>query len=187
MKSQPNLKLIALLLPDSLSDQVKKEQLFIANSWGPKRTLRTPPHITLIPPISVTDAEEDQLQNLAEKISKVVRSFTLQLNGYGSFKPKVIFIRPEDSPELNDLQITWRKGLLATMPQVLDQYPERPYHPHLTLAHRDVTPEQFKNIWNYYAQQEYKASFKVDNFWILRHETNQWMPENKFNFGNHNL
>ena len=187
MKPQPNLKLIALLLPDSLSDQVKKEQRFIANTWGPKRALRTPPHITLIPPISVTDAEENSLLKSAEKISKEFCYFRLQLDGYAAFKPKVIFIHPEESPELNDLQAAWRRELLATMPYILDQYPERPYHPHLTLAHRDVTPEQFKKIWDHYAHQEYTASFKVDSFWILRHETNQWRPEKEFNFGNHKL
>jgi len=180
MNKPPTLKLIALLLPESLSDQVKKEQLFIANAWGPKRALRTPPHITIIPPISVTDAEENSLLELADQISNIAHSFTLHLHGYGSFKPKVIFIHAEDSKELNGLQTSWRKELLATMPHVLDQYPERPYHPHLTLAHRDVTPEQFKRIWAHYVEQNFSAAFEAKSFWILEHNQNGWEPEREF-------
>ena len=180
MNLPANLKLIALLLPGSLSDQVKKEQLFIANTWGSKHALRTPPHITVIPPISVNDDEEKSLLKIAEKISKVIHPFTLQLDRYDSFKPRVVFIHPEDSIELNDLQVVWRRELLASIPHVLEKYPERPYHPHITLAHRDVTPEQFKKIWMHYAEQKFSSSFGVKSFWILKHNRNGWEPEKEF-------
>lgn len=187
MKPQPNLKLIALLLPDSLSDQVKKEQFFIAKTWGPKHALRTPPHITLIPPISVTDAEENSLQELADKISKSVHSFTLHLHGYGSFRPKVIFIHAEDSTDLNELQTLWRKELLTTMPHVLDQYPERPFHPHVTLAHRDMNAVQYKVIQEYYSGKNFFAEIVIKNFYILKHCPDGWEKEKAFYFNNARL
>ena len=180
MKQLQNLKLIALLLPGSLSEEVKKEQLFISITWGSKHALRTPPHITIIPPLSVTDTEEKSLLTIAEKISENIQPFTLHLDGYRSFKPKVVFMHVETSPELNDLQVVWRKELLSTMPHVLDQYPERPYHPHITLAHRDVTPEQFKKIWTHYAEQKFSTSFEVKSFCILKHNQNGWGPDREF-------
>ena len=60
MNQQSQLKLIALLLSETISQQVKKEQLYISKTWGPKHALRTPPHLTIIPPIDVTPGEEDE-------------------------------------------------------------------------------------------------------------------------------
>jgi 2'-5' RNA ligase len=177
-----NLKLIAILLPDTISQQVKKEQLFIAKTWGPKHALRTPPHITIIPPLSTTDAEEISLLKIGEKICATSQAFILDLDKYDAFQPRVVFIHTKDSPGLNALQATWRKELLSTLPHALDRYPERPYHPHITLAHRDVKPEQFKKIWAHYAEQEYATSFEVNRYWMLRHEKSGWIPEKEFHF-----
>ena len=182
MNQQSQLKLIALLLPDAISQHVKNEQQFIAKTWGPKHALRTPPHITIIPPLSVTDDEEKSLLKIGEKIRQSTHVFTLHLDQYDTFKPRVVFIHLSDSSELNVLHDLWRKDLMKIMPHLMDRYPERPYHPHITLANRDVTPDQFKKIWAHYAEKTYTASFQINTFWILNHEHHGWVKEKEFQF-----
>ena len=174
------LQLIAVLPPDEVSTLVRQQQQHIATLWGPKHALRTPPHITLIPPIAVTETERDVLWKCAERISKKTTSFPLHLDGYSAFKPHVIYIRITESNELNQLYTLWRTELMALMPHVLEKYPDRPYHPHMTLAHRDVTPDQFRKIWAYYAEKEFQASFVVDRFWVLRHTKEGWEKERDY-------
>jgi len=162
--------------------QVLRKQEFIASHFGSKHALQTPPHITIIPPIAIPADEESIIRKLAEKISQLSKPFTLEINGYGSFRPRVVFMRVLDSALLTKLHFDWRKELNQALPHTLDKYPERPYHPHMTLAHRDVTPIQFKNIWNHYRDLEYKTEFEVTGFWILKHNQSGWQKEIDFNF-----
>lgn len=168
------LKLVAILPPASIADRVRQEQQYIALHFGPKHALRTPPHITLIPPLPVTPAETSLLSTLAEKISHRCKPFPLQLDGFGAFTPRVIYIHSHASPALEELHKLWRSELMLQMPHLLAKYPERPYYPHMTLAHRDVTPEQFRKIWAHYSEQKFHASFEVDRFWVLRHTQKGW-------------
>jgi 2'-5' RNA ligase len=83
---------------------------------------------------------------------------------------------------LQDLYRQWRVLLERGTPQLLRKFPDRPYHPHLTLAHRDVTPEQFRPIWNHFKDKSFDASFEVTGFWILNNTTSGWEPETEFQF-----
>ena len=177
-----HLKLIAILPPEPVFSEVRKEQEFIATTWGPEHALRTPPHITIIPPISVESNDIGLLYGMADMIAYSESPFKMQLRDYGSFKPKVIFINPIISNELNELYELWHQALLAKMPRVLDKYPERTYHPHITLAHKDVTREQYDKIWKYYTRKEYRVAFPVNNFCILEYKTKEWVIEKQYSF-----
>lgn len=175
-----NLKLIALLPSAEISATVRGEQQYIADEFGPKHALRTPPHITIIPPIQLDGTEEKQLWKIAGAVALESKSFQIKLNGYGTFRQGVVFINMSVPEELTALYKSWRKQLMASMPHVLNKYPDRPYHPHLTLAHRDVTPQQFKEMWKYYADRKYKSTFEVNSFWVLKHVGKGWEKEKEF-------
>lgn len=176
------LKLIAILVPEPIRSQVVAEQHHIAIEWGPKHALRTPPHLTIIPPLSVDDKTDEILRDIAITVVQRTTPFNLQLHGYGAFKPRVVFIQPGESDALQDLYRQWRVLLERSTPQLLRKYPDRPYHPHLTLAHRDVAPEQFRPMWNHYKDKSFEASFDVSGFWILNNTTSGWEPETEFQF-----
>ncbi len=176
------LKLIALLLPPSVADRVRQEQQYIALHFGPKHALRTPPHITLIPPLAVTPAENSLLIKMAEKISHAYKPFSLQLDGFDAFPPKVVYLRLQESPALEALYKLWRRELMLQLPHLLDKYPDRPYHPHVTLAHRDVTREQFNAIREHFSGREFRTAWEVKGFWTLEHVPRGWEPEREFGF-----
>src|SRR5689334_16324856 len=106
-----NLKLIAILIPDPLAAHVKAEQKYIADHFGPKHALRTPPHITLIPPLEVSDEEIKKIISIGKEISTQMQSFTLELNGFGAFNPRVVFIKVIENKILNNLYRLWRENL----------------------------------------------------------------------------
>jgi 2'-5' RNA ligase len=176
------LKLIAIVLPEPVFSGIRKEQEYIAKNWGPKHALRTPPHITVIPPIALSSGEVGLLFGMAEAIAAAMSPFKMKLRNYGSFRPRVVFINPIISPELQELYEIWDQALRSKMPHVFDTYPIRPYHPHITLAHKDVSPEQFQRMWNFYSRKEYHASFDVSGFSILEHKDHGWKVENVYPF-----
>jgi 2'-5' RNA ligase len=174
------LKLIAVMPPEPVFSDIIRKQQFIADSWGPKHALRTPPHITLVPPILLSSAEAGWLYGMAEALSAMYSPFTLTLKDYGSFKPRVVFVNLVYSPELKDLQETWQEAVRSRMPAVLDKYPERPFHPHLTLAHKDVTRGQFEPIWKFYESKHYDANIQINEFCMLQHEEDGWAVERRY-------
>lgn len=179
------LKLIAILPPKAISDLVKEEQQLIAERWGPQHAMRTPPHLTIIPPLAVNPASFNTIKQIAIDIASSNQPFELQLKGYGAFRPRVIFINPIITGELQSLYRHWRDALEAALPALLDRYPDRPYHPHLTLAHRDVYADQFTSMWRHYQGKWFDAIFEVNSFWILHHGRSGWEPELEFPFSSH--
>lgn len=176
----PHLKLIAIIPPEPAFSVVRQEQEHIQRTWGPAHALRTPPHLTIIPPVALTAGEVGLLLGLAGAIAGEFTPFDMELNGYGAFKPRVLFIHPQPAPALNELHDIWRIALMTRMPHVLAKYPDRPFHPHVTLAHKDVKGMQFSKMWSYYEKKEFHAFFRVDHFHILKHVGDGWVMERKY-------
>lgn len=178
-----SLRLIALLPPDPLSALVRTEQERIAATWGPHHALRTPPHITIIPPIEIPADEIDDLEQIAVEIARDHSAFSLRLRGYGAFPPRVVFMKPMPSEALDNLYRDWRTRLEEKMPSILARYPEKPYRPHMTLAHRDVTDDQFHEMWMHYGERRLDITFKVKAFSILDGTPTGWIERSSFALG----
>lgn len=177
---QKELKLIAILPPEPVFTEIRQEQESIAATWGPRHALRTPPHITIIPPLLLSSGEVGWLYGMAYALASSVDAFRMELKDYNSFKPRVVYIHPKINAPLVDLFHLWHEALKVKMPHVLEKYPERPYQPHITLAHKDVTHAQFDKMWSHYATKHFQASFLVDRFHILTHGEEGWTSEREY-------
>ena len=71
----------------------------------------------------------------------------------------------------------WRHELNLHFPIILARYPDREYHPHITLAHRDVDPKQFHEMWAHYKIQRYEKTIMIRQFCILANSKDGWAPE----------
>ena len=178
--SDKQLKLIALVLPEPLYAFVRAEQNYIAETWGCRQSLRTPPHITLIPPISISTEESLQLGKIAADVASKNLKFEIKVNGYDAFPPKVIFIKPNFPKELHLLYMSLRGSILSVLNNVLDRYPDESFHPHITIAYRDVDPQQFKEMWKYYRNKKVKMYTTIDSFCILQNVGGEWVVEKEF-------
>ena len=97
------LKLIAVVLPEPLFSYVKEQQNFIADTWGCCKALRTPPHITLIPPMSLKAEEILILESILSKIAEKNSRFVLDVNEYEAFRPRVVYLNTTLPKELSKL------------------------------------------------------------------------------------
>jgi len=48
------------------------------------------------------------------------------------------------------------------------------FKPHITIAYRDLTPENFREAWKEYKHKVYNALVDADSFHLLQHDTKQW-------------
>ena len=134
-------------------------QLFV--DWrakvGDPQASVVPPHVTLLPPTEVTDADRLTISAHLAQVARNHAPFDMHLSGTGTFSPvsDVVFVavaRGIGNCELiaNDV----RSGPLARSLSF-------PYHPHVTVAH-DVAPDMLELAYSGLA--DLSAEFRVDAF-----------------------
>ncbi len=175
------LLFIAVLPPEPIREEITALKRYIAKKWGPRHALKSPPHLTLQPPFKWGVEGMDTLRQCLCAFSARRRPFEVVLRDFGAFVPRVFFIKPEPSPSLATL-FEQLKGTLEVELGLLDKRNERPFHPHLTLAHRDMPPQVFDRIWADFRYRTYHRTFEVDGLALLRWSADRWVIAETFPF-----
>lgn len=145
-----SLYFIAITPNPKLSKEVSDLKKRMATMYYSKAALSSPPHITLFPPF--TWENEEKILNTLDVFVRGIKPFSILLNGFGCFGIRTIYINLEHSGELMQLQ----KNLsvqLQTSINLYDEQNNRPYHPHMTIATRDLKKEYFNAAWEEFQKQ----------------------------------
>lgn len=183
MPNQPPLYLAALLPPPELAERehaIKKE---IAERFGTKVAVTRPAHITIIAPLRADDEKLAAFDAILQNQAAQTEPFQLQVNGFGHFGNKVVYLHVEPHPAANNLYQCLKQQLLQQELVSPKFFPHNTLNPHMTVAYRDLTPEMFRNIWEAYKDQEFKADFQADSLHLLRHEDKRWVKFREYGFG----
>src|SRR6266496_4386150 len=91
---------IALVAPEEINRQVLEWKNFMKEHYGCVVALRSPAHITVIPPFWMNESSEQDLQNVLSKFSDQKKSFLILLKNFAAFKPRVIYVSVEVNEDL---------------------------------------------------------------------------------------
>ena len=160
------LYFIALIPPHPIKETVEEIKLDFSRKFGPAHALKSPPHITLFPPMKLQESELILLKKRLVVFSKNENSFELSAFRFSSFPPRVIFIDFEQSIELE----TFYQRLM----NALEEQPMRTFSPHMTIAFRDMKPSVFHKAWQEYKSKEINFNFLVDQLYVLKHDGKKW-------------
>ena len=83
---------VAVVLPPELDDKVKVYKNWMKEKWNCKVGLKSPAHITIIPPFWMNADSENNLVNAIATISTTQQTFEMQTTGFDAFKPRTVFI-----------------------------------------------------------------------------------------------
>lgn len=100
--------------------------------------------------------------------AKEQQSFNVELRNFDRFDKRVIFITVGENELLFKMQRSLHK-LLEKSPILSTKYEYR-FHPHLTIAHKDLAPEFFLKAWNYFSTIKYERTFRARAISLLKHE-----------------
>lgn len=176
-----SLYFIAVIPTESLRGLVDELKLEFSKSYHSHHALKSPPHITLIPPFNMNKKNE---KNLAENLINFASQsdeFEVAISGFGEFRSRVIYLRILANDILKSFQ-----NLLAEKCNTEFDIPiksSKPYLPHMTLAFRDLSPQMFNKAWEKYKLKTFNASFTVDRFFLLRHNGKSWEIAYEIPFG----
>ena len=184
-KPDNKIYFIALLPTAEVGKEIIKIKQEFAEKYGPVYALKVLPHITLQVPFTADPALEKAFCDELAEFAKSQAPFEVSLNGFGTFPNKqnrVLFINVEKSETMSALHRQLINFLrkefgFSTM------LARTGFTPHVTVAFKDLEDAQFEKAWPEYENQEYKATFKVNNLYFLRHNGKSWEVLQKCKLG----
>jgi 2'-5' RNA ligase len=172
---------IAIVPPEPLLSEIQTIKLNIFEKYQSKGALRSPGHITLHMPFSFeSDKEEKLIKCLNEFQFK--SSVDIPLNNYQCFEPRVVYIAVNENEKLNQLQKQLVQHVKKNLQLFNQSDDKRGFHPHITVAFRDLKKQNFYNVWNEYKEQTFRANFNCHSFCLLKHIEQKWIVYKEFLF-----
>jgi len=165
---------IAIIPPDPLSTRIEGLKTSISESYQTKGALRSPAHITLHMPFLWNEAKEQRLEDALKEFKFTPEKIQIVLTGFESFPPRVVFIAVEESEPLRNLQRNLFRHCKVKLNLFNANYKDRPFHPHITLAFRDLKKDKFEALWNSLKDQPFQATFEATAISLLKHDGERW-------------
>jgi 2'-5' RNA ligase len=174
---------MAILPPDDIASRVRLWQEELATKFDTKASLRSPPHITLHMPFLWKESRERELIEGLTKHFETVTPFPVELNNFGAFPPRVIFVDIKPAPQLLDCQYALTKFCRVEFDLHNSNYRDYPFHPHMTLAFRDLRKAKFPSAWEEFRGREFRSEFAVSHAGLLKHTGKEWLVYHTFSLG----
>jgi len=188
---------VAIELPQPISDRAWEVHRQLANIDSQIKTLKSPPHITLLPPFPWETEDLPKLQASLRAFAASQPPLAIALDGFSGFKPKVVYIKVVENPYLEQLY----RDLLAHLEADLDLAPKslskkatapphpspsevpnvaatkknqpRPILPHITLAKRLNQP-RYRKLMDTLKEQSFQFEFTATHITLFIYKENCW-------------
>ena len=164
---------IAIVLPSHLNEKVLKYKKMMFEKYNCTVGLKSPAHITLVPPFWMDEEKERGLIDVIDTLSKKLQPFPVSTNNFSAFKPKTIFIEPIVTDELKEAKHVMDQFFIENEHYNI-KIETRPFHPHITIATRDLYKKSFYEIWPWFAGQEFKEEWIAEGISLLKHNKKNW-------------
>lgn len=180
--SESRLYFVALVPAEPLLERVQGIKEEMATRFQSKAALRSPAHITLHMPFQWREDREDRLLEGMQEIAADTSPFVVQLRGFAAFKPRVIYIDVEHSEPLHELHKRTERQMRRQLHIFGASWKDQPFHPHMTVAFRDLRPARFDEAWKEFKERPLEANFEVKDLCLLKHNQKIWEVLERFPF-----
>jgi 2'-5' RNA ligase len=171
---------IGIIPPPVIVDEVTSIKNAFMTNYQTKAALRSPPHITLHMPFEWKEPKEAVLIDYLGKFLSTRPAFPLTLSGFGCFEPRVIFVLVKENNELHALQKESARFCKMKLNLFHPQYQDLPFHPHITLAFRDLKKSDFPQAWAELRDKPFLREFEVKSISLLKHDGKLWKTHHSF-------
>lgn len=173
---------IAVLPPEQESDQITALKHYCKMHYHSGHALNSPPHITLHMPFKWNEKKRVVLQECLQKVAAETPPFQVQLQDFDFFEPRVVFVDVAENTELRELQKRLSKQMRLNLNLFNADYKDRPFHPHVTIAFRDLKKPKFYEAKTHFSGQKLAMDFRVNELVLLKHNGKKWEVNQRFAF-----
>lgn len=175
------LYFIAILPPDDIAQRVQEIKKEFVEEYESKEAYNKPPHFTLRAPFKAPEEIEERIIPQLIYFAEEQDAFTVNLSGFNHFRDDVIYIDVEDPAAMKLLYANLCEYLQNEM-GFSETQNKNSFTPHMTVAYRDLTSENFQRAWKKFQDRPFDYSFPVNSFYLLKHDYTRWQPFYEFNF-----
>jgi 2'-5' RNA ligase len=173
---------IALIPPPAIQTEVNKIKQDFADRYASRAAFKSPPHITLQAPFTWPLERLPELTQPLAEFAAQHSALPIRLDGFAAFPPRVIFIDVERSPALLALQQDLATCMTNQCGIVDERSRGRAFAPHMTVAFRDLTRQNFRLAWPEFEGRSWVADFVATHLTLLIHTGQQWIIQQEFLF-----
>lgn len=173
---------IALIPPSPIDDEALRLKNYFRDQYASKASLNSPGHITLHMPFKWKEPKEYEVVDALLKFASDRPTFKMELLNFGAFIPRVIFIDIITNPALTQLSKDLHRFCKRELNLFNAAYKDQAFHPHLTLAFRDLKKPMFEKAWQEFQERKFSARYEVDKLALLKHNGHVWKVHQEFNF-----
>ena len=171
---------IALVPPLDIEQHITQIKLYFAEHYNTRGALNSPPHVTLQPPFEWLAANVPKLEESLNLFSANRLPIPVTISGFAAFAPRVIYVDVVKSPALLEIQKDLMSYIEANLGIVDRVSQTRPFVPHITVAFRDLTQENFQAAWLEFSGRELDFEFTAAALTLLLHDGSRWNISNNF-------
>ncbi|MGI8502408.1 MAG: 2'-5' RNA ligase family protein [Hassallia sp.] len=172
---------VALLPPQHIQDCANEIKQHFADRYASSGAQKSPPHITLQSPFEWADSNVLFLEDSLNKFAIGRKCVAVTLHNFAAFTPRVIYIDVVQTPELMDLQ-AYLMAYMESNLEIVDKVAHSSFTPHMTVAFRDLTKQNFKVAWREFVNRQLHFEFKCDRLTLLLHDGKRWNVKTEFSF-----
>lgn len=170
-----SLYFIAIVPPEDIQEKITDFKHLIAEKFGSRHALNAPTHITLHMPFKWKLKKIETLHETIREINSEAHSFSVELNGFDFFEPRVVFVDVVENEKLNNLQKLVADRCKRKLKLDNGNYKNQVFHPHVTIGFRDLKKRMFYEAKEYFENQLVNFKFKVERVELLRHDEEKWI------------
>ena len=174
MNTPPPIRFFVAFLPPPEVDTYANDVIRELSDRYQTRTAKAPPHITIQPPFEWPLERLPELTASLHRFAQGRSPVPITLDGFGAFRPRVLFINVLKAPELMALQAELMQHLEDTLNIVDEKNKRRGFSPHMTVASRNVSPAIFRSAWADLQPRTATFNFLCDRLTLLIYQGERW-------------
>ncbi|RZS95201.1 2'-5' RNA ligase family protein [Cecembia calidifontis] len=179
MATQPAKYFIALVPEGRIQEEATRLKEEMRVLFNVKYALKSPAHITIKMPFTYNELKQERLIGKLGKFFDQFVSFELLFKGFDRFGRRVIFVDVKPSQELNRLQEALNK-FCKTELKLVNELSDKAFHPHMTIAFKDVKPKNFDIYWKHIHSKQFNALYPVKDVALLKRIEGKWVVIHRF-------
>ncbi|MDX2242635.1 MAG: 2'-5' RNA ligase family protein [Leptolyngbyaceae cyanobacterium bins.302] len=173
---------VALLPPQDIQAYANGIKQEFADRYESRAAQKSPPHITLQAPFEWQWNELAQLEQQLSGFAAQQNPISITLDGFAAFPPRVLFIQVQRSSKLVTLQAELAAWLEEKLNLVDPRSTRRSFQPHMTVAFRDLTKQNFRLAWQEFQGRSLHFEWTATHLTLLVHTGQQWIVHQTFPF-----
>jgi len=172
---------VALICPEETDNKVNEFKFWIKQHFGCVIALKSPAHITLIPPFWLELKMEPELIKTLQSFRSNMDELEIHLDGFSHFGKRVLFVDVKNNPALIELRNQAANHFLKSFSDVIKKE-DRSFYPHITIATRDIKPGEIAMALNHLNNVGFHEHFRISTISLLKLSPTKWNVINSANW-----